>query len=244
MLQPSVPHPVPRRTVFHDRLAALRATPTGRRWLYVGAVVALAGLYYGAAKIGLRLAYLGGAVTALWPPVGVGIAVLVLFGTRLWPGIVIGDLLAADYSTPIGTVLGQTVGNTLEVVIAAAVLRRLIRGRIDLERVGRVLALVVAGALGTLVSACFGAVSLRLGDVISASIPVPKCDCDETCGARRGIGRRVAGPEFDGDWRAAPASGACEGSGDRLGGTGECDTTDYRRHAQQVGIEDQQLPLP
>jgi len=114
MLQPSVPHPVPRRTVFHDRLAALRATPTGRRWLYVGAVVALAGLYYGAAKIGLRLAYLGGAVTALWPPVGVGIAVLVLFGTRLWPGIVIGDLLVADFSSPFGTVMGQTVGNTLE----------------------------------------------------------------------------------------------------------------------------------
>ena len=125
MLQPSVPHPVPRRTAFRDRLADLRATPTGRRWLYVGAVIALAGLYYGAAKIGLRLAYLNGAVTALWPPVGVGIAALVLFGTRLWPGIVIGDLLVADFSTPFGTVMGQTVGNTLEVVVAAVLLRRL-----------------------------------------------------------------------------------------------------------------------
>ena len=72
-------------------------------------------LYYAAAKIGLRLAYLHGAVTALWPPVGVGIAALVLYGPRLWPGIVIGDLLVADFSTPLGTVFGQTVGNTLEV---------------------------------------------------------------------------------------------------------------------------------
>ena len=49
-----------------------------------------------------------------------------LFGTRLWPGIVIGDLLVADFSTPLGTVLGQTVGNTLEVVVAALLLRRLV----------------------------------------------------------------------------------------------------------------------
>jgi integral membrane sensor domain MASE1 len=35
-------------------------------------------VYYVAAKLGLKLAYLDGAVTALWPPVGVGIAALVL----------------------------------------------------------------------------------------------------------------------------------------------------------------------
>src|ERR1700750_32454 len=85
------------------------------RWRYVGAVVVLAGAYLAAAKIGLRLAYLDGAVTALWPPVGVGIAVLVLYGPRLWPGIVLGDMLVADFSSPMGTVMGQTVGNTLEV---------------------------------------------------------------------------------------------------------------------------------
>src|SRR3954452_7520008 len=138
------------------RLAGLRATPAGRRWLDAGAVLLLAGLYYLAAKIGLRLAYLNGAVTALWPPVGVGIAVLVLCGPRLWPGIVIGDLLAADFSTPLGTVMGQTVGNTLEVVVAAVLLRRLTNGRPTMDRVGDVLALVVAGAVGTAISASFG----------------------------------------------------------------------------------------
>jgi len=162
MLQPSVTHHVPRHAAFHERLTGLRATPTGRRWLYVGAVIVLAALYYGAAKIGLRLAYLDGAVTALWPPVGVGIAALVLFGTRLWPGIVIGDLLAADYSSPFGTVMGQTVGNTLEVIVAALLLRWLTGRRPAMDRVGDVLALVVAGAAGTLISASFGATSLRL----------------------------------------------------------------------------------
>jgi PAS domain S-box-containing protein len=144
-----------------------RMTRTGRLGLYAASVCVLAALYYGAAKLGLRLAYLNGAVTALWPPVGVGIAALVLYGPRLWPGIVIGDLLAADYSTPLGTVMGQTVGNTLEVLVAALLLRRLVGDRPALERVWEVLALVGCAAVGTLISAIFGATSLRLGDVIS-----------------------------------------------------------------------------
>jgi PAS domain S-box-containing protein len=108
MLERPLTDPTARRAALDRRLAALRATPAGRRWVDAGAIVVLAALYYAAAKVGLRLAYLNGAVTALWPPVGVGMAALVLFGTRLWPGIVIGDLLVGDYSTPMGTVLGRT----------------------------------------------------------------------------------------------------------------------------------------
>ena len=168
MLQRTATHPSALRAPFDRRLAVLRATPTGRRWLDAGAVVLLAGAYYLAAKIGLRLAYLNGAVTALWPPVGVGIAVLTLYGPRLWPGIVIGDLLVADFSTPLGTVLGQTAGNTLEVVVAALILRRLAGRRPAMDRVGNVLALAAAAAIGTAISATFGATSLRLGSVIPA----------------------------------------------------------------------------
>jgi PAS domain S-box-containing protein len=149
------------------QLASWRATRAGRLMLYGVSICLTAALYYVAAKIGLRLAYLHGTVTALWPPVGVGIAALVLYGTRLWPGIVIGDLLVGDYSSPLGTVLGQTLGNTLEVVVAAVLLRRLIGDRTGLERVSDVLALVVCASVGTLISASVGATSLRLGDVIT-----------------------------------------------------------------------------
>ena len=167
MLRHPLSDSVPARVPF-ARFAGMRATPRGRRWLDVGSVALLAVAYYVAAKIGLRLAYLDGAVTALWPPVGVGIAALVLYGPRLWPGIVIGDLLVADFSTPFGTVIGQTVGNTLEVVIAAVLLRRLTRGRIALDRVGDVFALVAASVAATPISAIFGTTSLRLGGVIGA----------------------------------------------------------------------------
>src|SRR5262249_37918278 len=67
-----------------------------------------------------------------------------------------------------GTVMGQTVGNTLQVVVAAMLLRRLTNGRPAMDRVGDVLALVAAAAAGTAISAAFGTSSLRLGDVIGA----------------------------------------------------------------------------
>ena len=135
--------------------------------LYVLTVALVALAYYGAGRIGLELAYLNGAVAALWPPAGLGLAVLFLYGVRLWPAIVIGDLVLGDYSTPLGTVLAQTLGNTVALVAAALLLRRLTGGRGGLDRVADVLALFACALVAAVVSAAFGPLSLRLGDVIS-----------------------------------------------------------------------------
>ena len=151
-----------------NRLAALRGTRHGGLVLYGISVALVAVGYYLTGRIGLELAYLDGAVAALWPPAGFGLAVLFLYGARLWPGIVVGDLWLGDYSTPLGTVVGQTVGNTLALVVAALVLRRLTGGRGELERVFDVLALVVCAFLAAIISAAFGPMSLYLGDVIPA----------------------------------------------------------------------------
>jgi signal transduction histidine kinase len=131
-------------------------------------IALVAAAYYVAGRIGLELAYLDGAVAAAWPPAGVGLAVLVLYGPRVVPGIVAGDLLLGDFSTPLGTVLAQTVGNTVAVVLAALLLRRLTRGRTGLDHVRDVLALIGCALAAALVSAAFGPTALRLGDVISA----------------------------------------------------------------------------
>src|SRR5829696_10014556 len=134
---------------------------------YAGTVVIAAGAYYLAGRFGLELAYLDGAVAAMWPPAGLGLAVLFLYGLRLWPAVVVGDLLLGDFSTPLGTVLAQTVGNTVALVLAALLLRRLTHGRGSLERVGDVLAFVACALVAALVSAAFGPAALRLGDVIA-----------------------------------------------------------------------------
>src|SRR4051794_28898397 len=117
---------------------------------YAGALVLVTAAYYLVGRVGLELAYLNGAVAALWPPAGLGLAVLFLYGVRLWPAIVVGDLLLGDYSTPLGTVLAQTVGNTVAVVVAALLLRRLTGGRGGVDRGDHVVsvlarALVAAG---------------------------------------------------------------------------------------------------
>src|SRR5262249_50795954 len=59
---------------------------------YVRGVLLLAASYYGAAKLSQTLSYTG-SVSAIWPPVGLGIAVLYLWGLRWWPGIFIGECL-------------------------------------------------------------------------------------------------------------------------------------------------------
>jgi signal transduction histidine kinase len=168
-VSPTIAAPVSDDRPTFDRLRAWQGTGPGRLARFGVEVAVVAALYYGAARAGLHLAYLHGSVTALWPPVGVGIAALVILGPGVWPAIVIGDLLVADFSTPWGTVLGQTVGNTLEVVVAAVLFRRLADRRIALERVWDVFALVASAVVGTLISAVFGVVSLRLGNVIGAS---------------------------------------------------------------------------
>src|SRR3954467_14672658 len=131
---------------------------------YAGALVLVTAAYYLVGRVGLELAYLHGAVAALWPPAGLGLAVLFLYGVGLWPAIVIGDLFLGDYSTPLGTVLAQTFGNTVALVAAALLMRRLTGGRGGLERVADVLAFVGCAMVAALVSAAFGPLSLRWGD--------------------------------------------------------------------------------
>jgi signal transduction histidine kinase len=152
-------------------LAGVTSRLLERRYLLAAAVTVAA--YYAAAQIGIHLAYpytgasTYGAVTAFWPPVGVGIAALVLFGLRLWPAVVIGDLLAGDYSTPLGVTLGQTLGTVVAVVVSAALLIRLGARRPGL-RVRDVLVLIASTAAGTAVGAGLGVLAIWVaGDLPS-----------------------------------------------------------------------------
>ena len=132
---------------------------------YLLAAVVTVAAYYAAAQIGIHLAYphtgtsTYGVVTAFWPPVGVGIAALVLFGLRLWPAVVVGDLLAGDYSTPLGVTLGQTLGTVVAVVVSAALLIRLGARRPGL-RVRDVLVLMASTAAGTALGAGLGVLAI------------------------------------------------------------------------------------
>jgi integral membrane sensor domain MASE1 len=136
--------------------------------LYVAKIAVIAGVYYGAAKVGLDQAFATSSVTAIWPPTGIALAALVLWGPSVWPGVALGAFLANAWTgVPLVTVLGITCGNTLEGVVGAFLLRRT-AFRPSLERVRDVLALVVLAAVGsTLIAATIGVGSLVIGDEVS-----------------------------------------------------------------------------
>jgi diguanylate cyclase (GGDEF)-like protein/PAS domain S-box-containing protein len=135
---------------------------------YAAELALVCGAYFGAAKGGLALASGTQQVSAVWPPTGLALAVVVLRGPRMWPAIAAGALLAnATAAEPLGTALGITIGNTLEALVGAWLLA-LAGFRPSLERPRDVLALaVLAAAVSTLVSATIGVLSLRLGGLVS-----------------------------------------------------------------------------
>ena len=53
-----------------------------------------AGVYVGAAKLGFTMAFTAAQVTLVWPPTGLALAALLLYGRAAWPGVLIGAFLA------------------------------------------------------------------------------------------------------------------------------------------------------
>jgi signal transduction histidine kinase len=139
-----------------------------------GRALLLAAAYYVAAKLGQTLRYTA-SVAAMWPPAGVGIAALYLWGARLWPGVLLGEFVVnselhfADPSIPLGSLLGQQTGNMAEIVLGAALLARLIGPRAALDRVDQVIGMFAALAAAAATSATVGTVSMLAGGVVGVS---------------------------------------------------------------------------
>lgn len=133
-------------------------------WIFIAAVA-----YFAAAEIGLRLAVIGDQVTPLWPPTGVAVACLFLFGVRTWPGITLGALVVNAMLGPtLPAVLMIAAGNTVAPVVAYLLLKR-VGFRSDFNSVRDVLELVFLGALAAmLISATVGAVTLLVAGRVSA----------------------------------------------------------------------------
>ena len=131
----------------------------------IAQILLLAVVYFAAAKLGLSLASLHKNVTPVWPPTGIAIGALLIFGQRLWPGIFVGALAVnALTDIPVGSALGIATGNTLEALAACWLLQRLARWRNSLDSVADVMRFVAcATVLAPILSATIGSLSLCLG---------------------------------------------------------------------------------
>ena len=130
-------------------------------WLWQ--VVLLAVVYHLAVRLGLSMAYLQSNTSPVWPPTGIALASLLLFGTSRWPGITLGVLLGSLLTgAPFDLALGMSVGNTLEALVGAYVLQRYVHFHHAIDRVRDVIGLVVVAIFATMLSATVGASALVL----------------------------------------------------------------------------------
>jgi len=128
-------------------------------------ILLLAAAYFFCGAFGLSFATINKSASPVWPPAGLALAVLILKGRELWPGVFLGAFLI-NISTQgtVWTSLGIATGNTLEAYCGAWLVCRYAGGQKAFERLPNVFGLAfLAGIMSTAVSATFGVTSLCLG---------------------------------------------------------------------------------
>src|SRR5213083_3408310 len=91
----------------------------------VPTLVALAAVYFGAGKLGLKLAFVNASATAVWPCTGIALAAFLILGYRVWPAILAGAFLV-NLTTAGSAVMSLAIaaGNTLEGVVGSSLVTR------------------------------------------------------------------------------------------------------------------------
>ncbi len=151
---------------LHTRMDAQQLT----RLTLVGLGIIV--LYVVSARLGLQLAMVHSSVTAVWPPSGLALAALLIFGIRLWPAITAGAFIVnITASMPVSACLGIATGNTLAAIAGALLVQSLARTRNPLDTMRGVLILIAGGGmLATLISATIGTVTLLEAGLIAKSL--------------------------------------------------------------------------
>lgn len=178
-----------KHTATHSALPALQsgslpstesqpaAQPRSRRRdLFMGAAIALA--YFAAGKLGLLLAIPPGYATAIWPPSGIALGALLLFGGRFWPAIWLGSFLtnAATSFNPndieqtliVATLIGA--GAALQAMFGMRLIARFVGTPLQFIRERDILLFfILAGPVTHVVSATFGVTTLLIAGAIPSA---------------------------------------------------------------------------
>ena len=117
-----------------------------RFWQYFTVVTLLTITYFAAAKYAFSTLDLGVEASPLWPPAGIALAVLLLQGWRVWPGVALGAFLfARSLGVSWAIASDAAFGSALQALVGAVLLNQ-IKFRPSLKRLQDVLQLIVIGA--------------------------------------------------------------------------------------------------
>ncbi|HYX68242.1 MAG TPA: MASE1 domain-containing protein [Terriglobales bacterium] len=130
----------------------------------LAAMAVLAVVYFVAGKLGLSLAFVHPSSTAVWPPAGIALAALLIFGYRVWPAILLGAFLVnLTTAGSVATSVAIAAGNTLEALLGAYLVNRFANGIKAFERALDTMKFaVLAAVLSTTLAATVGVGSLSL----------------------------------------------------------------------------------
>ncbi len=140
----------------------------------LAAILLVAAAYYLSGRLGLLLAVPPGYATAVWPPSGIALAVMLAYGVRLWPGVWIGSFLinvwtgldTTSLRDLLGSLLIPTViasGASLQAVAGTLLIRRFVGySNILAQEFDVIRLLLVGGPLACLVNSLLGVACLSL----------------------------------------------------------------------------------
>jgi len=135
-----------------------------RRFSTLPAIGILTVIYFIVGKLSLQLAFVHPSASPVWPPAGIALAALVVFGYRTWPAIFLGAFLVnVTTAGNIGTSLCIATGNTLEAVCGAWLVNQFAGGPRIFDRAQDVFKFALAVMVSTAVSPTFGVTSLAVG---------------------------------------------------------------------------------
>jgi len=132
-------------------------------------VIILIALYFIGGLVGKENSFLSGSVVLVWPPAGIALAAILLFGYRFWPGVALGAVLFSCMDgMPLGFfTFGTAIGNTMGAIVCAFLLKKFIAFDNAMERTRDVTGYIgLACFLGTTVNAAFNVVSLAYSGTV------------------------------------------------------------------------------
>lgn len=137
-----------------------------QRWdTWFGCAAVLIVAQYLAVRLGLLMGIAHGNVSPVWPATGLAVAVMLRFGTNLWPGVALGSFLGL-VQTGVGTAVatGEATAALLEALTAVWLVKRWISTYDPFSKTRDFVRFcLIVGGVATAISATIGVACLCIG---------------------------------------------------------------------------------